>query len=73
MPKAVSFRDIKVGDSVTRSFAGRRVRMLVTEVKDDLLTAGLGWEFERDTGFEYDELCQSGTKYGRIISHLVKD
>src|SRR5262249_41247505 len=69
--KAADFRHIKVGDIVYRRFIGKTEPMKVTAVDDSLITAGLGWQFERNTGFEYDEDCRSGSKFGIIISHLV--
>ena len=69
--KPQSFVHIAVGDVVTRNFYGDLQRMQVSAVDEHLITAGMGWQFERLTGYEYDEDCRSGSKYGLIMSFLV--
>lgn len=66
------FSHVKVGDTVIRFFVGKEIPMIVTSVDDNLITAGLGWQFERKTGFEYDPDCHSGSEFGVIISHLIE-
>lgn len=66
-----SFESIVVGDIVIRNFYGDLQKMKVSAVDDTLITAGMGWQFERLTGYEYDEDLRSGSKFGKIISFLV--
>ncbi len=55
-----SFRDVEVGDSVTRMIAGVIPDViLVTGVDDKYIYCNPfgweeGWTFDRDTGLEYD-------------------
>lgn len=69
----MSFRHVKVGDIVTRWFADKPMQMRVTEVDEKLITAGMGWQFERDTGAEYDPELHWGTEFGRTGSHLLTE
>lgn len=70
---ATDFTHVVVGDVVTRRFVGKDMKMKVTAVDDKLITAGLGWQFERKTGWEYDPDCRSGSEYGITISYLIKE
>lgn len=67
-----SFRDVKVGDTVTRNFAGIIQEWKVTEVTDRLIICGMGWSFDRETGWEEDEDCGWGVAHGRTGSHLIE-
>lgn len=69
----MSFRDVKVGDIVTRNMAGVIMRMVVTEVDDKLITAGMGWQFDRDTGCEEDAALGWGRAFGISGSRLIKE
>jgi len=63
----MSFRDIAVGDIVHRMLAGViPMDLKVTEITDDLIITGGGWEFSRDTGVEIDDMISIP------VSHLVK-
>ncbi len=53
------FKHIKVGDVVTRNFFGGLQHLRVTAVSEELITAGMGWTFDRETGREVDEDCPS--------------
>jgi hypothetical protein len=55
-----SFRQVKVGDVVTRRLAadGPTMQLKVTGVNDDYIFCGRvgeGWKFDRDYGYEVDE------------------
>jgi hypothetical protein len=55
------FNDIKVGDVVTRMLAGTiPLELLVTEVTDTKIICGGGWEFDKATGAEIDDLLNWG-------------
>lgn len=52
------FRDVKVGDVVTRLLAGKiPMRFKVSDVDENFIYCGgpEGWKFDRDTGAEVDE------------------
>lgn len=59
------FKDVKVGDVVCRVFCGRQL-MKVTAVSDELITAGMGWTFNREDGHEWDEDCPSITGCSKL-------
>lgn len=69
----MSFRDVKVGDTVTRLLSGViPMKMKVTRVDEDVLYCGTpcgedGWTFCRDTGAEIDEDIPI------LVSYLVKE
>ncbi len=65
----MNFRHIKVGDFVTRNFCGMKTILQVTSVSDTLITAGMGWTFNRETGLEEDIDCPSISR----CSHLIKE
>lgn len=67
------FSNVKVGDFVTRWFVGNPMRMRVTDVDNKLITAGLGWQFEKSTGAEYDPDLGWGTEFGTTGSYLIKE
>jgi len=67
------FSHVKVGDIVTRWFLEKPMRMRVTEVDDKLITAGMGWQFERATGVEYDPDLFWGTEFGSTGSYLIEE
>lgn len=70
------FKDVKVGDLVTREMCGRkelRQKWKVTGVTPDLITIGMGWTFDPKTGAEIDEDLHWGPKYGATGSFLVKE
>lgn len=63
----MSFRDVKKGDTVHRMLAGTiPMDLIVTDITDDMIVTGGGWEFDRDTGVEVDDMIAG------IVSHLVK-
>lgn len=60
------FKHIKVGDVVCREFVGRQL-MKVTAVDDELITAGMGWQFNREDGHEWDPDVPSITGISRLV------
>lgn len=60
------FKDVKVGDVVCREFCGRQL-MKVTAVDDELITAGMGWQFNREDGVEWDPDCPSVSGMSRLV------
>lgn len=66
------FRDVKVGDVVTRNFCGILQQWRVTEIADDLITIGMGWMFDPDTGWEVDVDLKWGPEFGKTGSYLVQ-
>ena len=64
------FKNVKVGDIVTRNLCGILMEMRVTKVDDKLITAGMGWTFDRETGAEIDDDC--GWTNEHTGSYLVK-
>lgn len=68
------FSHIKVGDTIQRNLAGVHIHsIVVTEVTDTKIIAGLGWEFCRKTGAEIDEDLGWGPAHGVTGSFLVKE
>lgn len=67
------FKHLKVGNIAVRNFCGRLQSWKVTEVTDELITIGMGWTFDPQTGWEVDDDCGWGPKYGRTGSYLVED
>lgn len=68
------FSDVKVGDTIHRMLAGKvHMALIVTEVTDTLIVAGMGWSFDRKTGIEEDEDIGWGIKFGKTGSYLVKE
>lgn len=66
----MSFRDLKVGDTVTRMLAGEiPIELKVTEVLQDKIICG-AWEFCRSTGMEIDDDLGWGPTYGITGSYL---
>lgn len=66
-----SFRNVQVGDVVTRLLGGSiPMRLQVTDLDDELIHCG-GWTFDRDSGFEVDEDLGWGPRYGITGSFLV--
>lgn len=64
----MSFRDVKVGDTVHRLLAGLiPMNLPVEKVTEDLIICVGGWEFDRDTGVEVDDMIPMQ------VSHLVKE
>lgn len=68
-----TFFHVKVGDTVTREFYGEKQKWVVTAVDKDLITVGLGWTFDRRTGFEEDPDLGLGVKFGVTISRLIHE
>jgi hypothetical protein len=60
------FKDVKVGDVVCREFCGRQL-MKVTAVDDELITAGMGWQFNREDGHEWDPDVPSIGSMSRLV------
>jgi hypothetical protein len=55
------FQHVKVGEVVVRLLAGTiPMKLMVTEVTDKLIITGGGWEFDRVTGAEVDDLLHWG-------------
>ena len=70
----MTFKDVKVGDQVTRLLAEKiPMKLNVSEVTETLIITHGGWQFERENGVEYDEDLQWGTKWGYTGSYLVKE
>lgn len=74
----ISFKDIKIGDIVTRNLAGVIMKLRVTHVDAERIWCGLpdggsigGWSFDRITGAEIDDDLGWGPKYGVTGSFLV--
>lgn len=73
------FRDVKVGDVVTRLLAGEiPMKLTVTSVTETLIWCGpeedtpaQGWSFDRRTGAEVDDFLCWGPVYGRTGSYLA--
>jgi hypothetical protein len=66
------FPDVAVGDVVTRMLAGVvPMRLTVTEVTEDRIICGGGWEFDRATGAEIDDDLGWGPAYGATGSYLT--
>lgn len=65
------FKDVQIGDEAIRNFAGILQGWRVTCVDGDLITIGMGWTFDKETGWEVDEDLHWGPKYGRTGSFLV--
>jgi hypothetical protein len=69
----MSFEYIKPGDVVTRMLAGAiPLTLKVTEVDDKLITCEAGWQFERESGVEYDPYLHWGSEWGHTGSFLVE-
>lgn len=69
----MSFKHIKVGDTIIRDLSGCIMKMIVTNIDDHLITAGMGWQFDRETGWEEDSDLGWGREFGRTGSHLIKE
>lgn len=69
----MSFMDVKVGDTVTRVFCGIEREWKVTSVTDKLIVIGMGWSFDRETGWEEDEYFHWGVDYGQTGSYLRRN
>lgn len=68
------FMHVKVGDTVTRVLFGIVKReWKVTSVTDKLIVIGMGWSFDRETGWEEDEELHWGVKYGVSGSYLRRN
>jgi hypothetical protein len=66
------FQDVKVGDTVNRKMGGVVVMPLkVTAVDEKFVYCG-PWQFERDTGYEYDPGMGWGSKFGVTGSFIEK-
>ena len=50
----MTFRELKVGDAVTRDLCGIKMPLKVTEVDERFIHCGW-WKFDRDHGYEVDE------------------
>jgi hypothetical protein len=72
-PLRPSFRDVGIGDSVTRLLGGSIPMVLVvTGVDDRFIHCGVGgWKFDRASGFEVDEEIGWGPQFGLTGSLLV--
>lgn len=71
----MSFRHLKIGDTVKRNLSGVIMDMIVTDVQEDVILCGgtYGWTFDRDSGWEEDHDIGWGVSFGRTGSHLIKD
>jgi hypothetical protein len=66
-----NFRDVKVGDTVTRIISETiPMEMKVTYADDNEIRCG-DWVFDRDTGMEIDDDLFWGPKYDTTGSRLV--
>ena len=72
------FRNVKVGDVVTRMLGGVvPMKLTVTSVTEELIWCGpesgqaQGWSFDRITGTEVDEDLGWGPRFGRTGSYLL--
>ena len=64
--RPVKFKDIKIGDKVTRLLAGIiPMELQVTDVTNNRIICG-SWEFDRDSGIEIDEYISIP------VSHLIR-
>jgi hypothetical protein len=74
-PLRPSFRDVGVGDSVTRLLGGSIPMVLVvTRVDERFIYCGEGgWKFDRASGFEVDEEIGWGPQFGLTGSFLVRE
>jgi hypothetical protein len=74
-PTRRSFREVTVGDSVTRLLGGSMaMALVVTAVDDRFIYCGEdGWKFDRDSGVEVDEEIGWGPQFGLTGSFLVHD
>jgi hypothetical protein len=62
------FTDVKKDDMVLRMLAGTiPMKLSVTEVTEDRIICGGGWEFDRQTGMEVDD------EFTITVSYLVKE
>lgn len=69
-----NFRDVKVGDKITRMLAGAiPMKLVVSEVTDTLILTAAGWKFDRETGAEVDEDLDWGPPPKMTGSYLVKE
>lgn len=69
-----SFEDVKPGDVVTRLLAGQiPMKLTVSEVTDERIITGGGWEFDRKTGVEEDAYLGWGVSFGVTGSYLVRE
>jgi hypothetical protein len=75
LPKSLpSFRDVRVGDLVTRMLGGAHMQLEVTAVDERFIHCGhpeLGGKFDRDNGIEVDEEIGFGPQFGLIASYLL--
>jgi hypothetical protein len=77
----MSFKHLKVGDTVLRSLAGIPMKMVVSEIKEHTLVCQAlqedgsvfkgDWEFDRETGAEEDHDLGWGVKFGVTGSYLT--
>lgn len=63
------FEHIKVGDTVTRMFAGHPMQLIVRAVTDKLIDCD--WIFDRKTGAEVDDYLGWGPPPKMTGSYLV--
>lgn len=69
----MTFRDLKVGDIVTRKLGGVvPMKLRITEVTDTLIICGW-WKFDRETGVEEDEDLGWGVAFGKTGSYLSEE
>jgi hypothetical protein len=47
-------QNLRIGDPVERWLGGAPIKLLVTDIKEDLIVCGGRWEFLRENGAEYD-------------------
>jgi hypothetical protein len=66
-----SFRQLQVGDAVTRMLAGSiPMRLVVTAIEGEIIRCG-AWTFDGEGGFEVDEDLGWGPKTGITGSFIV--
>lgn len=77
--RVVDFRDVKVGDTVTRMLGGQggvEMQLTVTKVDEKLIYCGFAdpaqaWTFDRATGIEEDPDLGWGVESGVTGSYLI--
>ena len=67
----MSFDHIQAGDLVTRMLGGAPMQLRVESITEDRIICHGGWEFDRATGAEIDELLDWGPPPKRTGSYLL--
>ena len=67
----ISLEHVEVGDTVVRVLAGIRMELKVSKVEEDLVHCG-DWQFERNTGIEFDPDLHWGSRWGMSGSFIIE-